>query len=104
MVAATDETGIGCALVVAGEGAVGVGSTLGGLVVPFRYQNEDIGLSGTHLDHDKTSPGTVSPSKVDVCLVVGDIKSLDTAGAGLEGTSIGDASGEQKSGSSSLHD
>lgn len=42
VVAATDETGIGCALVVAGEGAVDVGCTLGGLVVPFRYRNEDL--------------------------------------------------------------
>lgn len=42
----------------------------------------------THLDHDKTGPRRVRPSKIDTALIVGDIEALD---AGL-----GDAGGDKE--------
>lgn len=39
-----------------------------------------------YLDHDETGSSSISSGKVNCGLVIGDIKALDSAGAGLERT------------------
>jgi hypothetical protein len=50
------------------------------------------------LDHDESGTGSIGTGKVHISLVVGDVEALNTAGAGLKGTSI--RGGDQQEGKS----
>ena len=101
MITTPNKTGIGCTLVMAGEGAVDIGRALRGLgmiSVSIEVSIEvsigvSIGVSievcersvEAYLDYDESSAGIIGTGEVHGTLVAGDIKALNPTGAGLQG-------------------
>lgn len=84
MITTPNKTGIGCTLVMAGEGAIDIGRALRGLGMI----SVSIGLCErsveAYLDYDESGAGIIGTGEVHGTLIAGDIKALNPTGAGLQ--------------------